>query len=350
MFDAERATKILMEKGYLLDIHMPLWMGSVMVYPEDLCVGVRLLPTAKQSIQVASKAWVKRVSLLRESLRRNTTYSIAPLIRFEGASHRFVFEPLLKVVATSLDKASVKMEKFYEQFYLDPNETTRIARAVLTRNADILWRSVSHLYHGCPNKLVAPEDWKIKMINFVMDNRFPDPQHFKSMRVSYHIYRTEDLPTIGQYQKKSPGLVTDCSILSRILQRSTDQFIDSIKNRIKLFELECKLNGIHIMSYNQLQIFLPKIKAFNPIDVGYGFNESVSNLENYLVGVNGKIIHNDPIKRKETVELLKSLLEIMEGPWKKERADTYLDLFGPTKLPRKYYGKSGNDIQPQGFF
>jgi len=326
----EERTAKFMDLGYLVDINMSFWMGSVMVYPEDLGVQKQMLPLGRQSLQVMSKPWVKKVSLLRDSTKKSLGYLYSHLVTFEGGRHRFVLKGAAKLVAESLDAQAVRASKFYSEVADNERETKRIARQVISKNGDHLWKTVSHLF---PRHLgdKAPMDWKARVIESVMEKRFPAPGLIAASGISYSMYTAQDArPLIaGRYQKPFPGLLVDCGALGRDVHRMPEDLFNRLQKRIPPILKKQKSGGIHTLTIKNIERDLKLYEAFNPIEVGgHGMEEAWAQVQDYLANLRPQAFRERKEYREELAQQLLVICRILRGPWAEQRRDIYTEVFG----------------------
>jgi hypothetical protein len=331
--DAEARTELLMRLGYLLSINDQVWIGSVTPHPEDLGVGERVLPMAMPTMQVMSLPWIKKVTLLHGSMRRSLGMTMSHGIKFEGGSFRYVLEGAAPLVVESLDATSMKMSKYYVDAAGNLGEVHRIARQIISKNSDHIWRTVSHLFPQYPDKLVAPEDWKGRMIESVMANRFPSVERFHHPKVTYSIFRTQD--TIGflggARQRPFPGLVKDCTTLSRALQRHPEEMRERLTCRVPPLVKEYSSKGQYALVIKHLKRDLLRLRAYNPVPIeGYDLEGRLNSLEAAVNGIDFLMFKLRKEYRQSLINEVMETLRLVNGPWFKDRQDKYLELFGPT--------------------
>jgi hypothetical protein len=330
--NAEERTDLLMKIGYLLDINVSMWVGSVTPYPEDLGVGVRMLPSAMPMMCVMPKPWVKKVLLLRGSQRRSLGMTMSHAVMFEGGQKRFVLSGAAQAVADSLDKSSVKLSKYYGEAADNLKELHRLSRQILSKNSDYIWRTVSHLFPQYPDKLRAPDVWKGAMLDAIINKRFPSEERLRKFGVTYSIYQTMDTSLIlgGKRQRPYPGLVKDCSNLSRALQENGEELPSKVMGRVLPMLREYNSKGMYAITINHLYRDLMRARAYNPVPIeGYDLLTKLDSLEARLDGIDMLKVRYSKAYRLELVDEIKSLAQFMGGDFKKDRKDKYLELFGP---------------------
>jgi len=338
-YTAEERTAILMDHGYLLKVNYKLWMGSVTPYPDDLGVGVRMLPTALPTICVMSKVWVKNVLLQRNAIKNSLSMKLSSSLQFEGGAQRYVLKGAAKAVADSLDASSEKIAAFYRQAADDYKGIQRSARGILSKNADHIWRTVSHIFKEYPDKQKAPDEWKAMMIERVMERRFPKEERLRQMTLTYSMYTTTDVSAIvgGTYQRPFPGLLVKGYNLSRILQEHVPEMQKRLLSRVQaLAKDQEQAKGIYGITIGHLLRDIPRIRALNPIPVdGYSLEGILSDIEGELSGIDMVSFRSSKKVRLPLAESLMKLLKYYNGDWAKKRNQMYLEIYGPTHAPKE---------------
>lgn len=327
--DAEERTAKLMELGYLVNIDLRLWTGSVMIYPVDLGVGKVMIPIGRQSLQVMSKPWITKVSLLGDSIRRARGYKMCHRLQFEGGYHRYVLKGAIPQVVSTLDKQAKRVEGFFREASRGSRETQRVARQVISKNADHIWRTVSHLLPKYGGVTKAPLEWKAEMVDTVMKNRFPGPEQLDASGVSYSFFNASTAPDMGSYQKPFPGLIVDCGLLAREVHGLPDLLHGRMINRIRNVMTDYSKGGQYSLSLKRIQSDLDLYRAFNPILIeGHGMEEALEDVQNYIWDVNRYKFGSDRNYRQELAEYLLKVNQIITSPWAEERKERYTELFG----------------------
>jgi hypothetical protein len=334
-YSAEERTRILMEHGYLLQVNYKFWMGSVTPYPDDLGVGIRLLPTALPTISVMSKPWVKNVLLQRNAIKTSLSMLFSSSLQFEGGAQRYVLKGAAKAVAESLDASSDKVAKLFAQAADDYKMIQRTARSTLSKNADHIWRTVSHLFKEHPDKQKAPDAWKAMMIERVMDRRFPTEERLRNMTLTYSIYKTQDTIDIiqGKHQRPFPGLLVKGYNLSRLLQGHVPEMRKRLLSRVpNILKTQATAKGLYTLTLGHLSRDFMRIRALNPIPIeGYDIEGMLQEIEKEIASINMEEFRVSKKARLHLAELLTKLLEVYNGEWATKRNKLYLEIFGPTE-------------------
>lgn len=326
----EEVTDNLMKHGYILDIQMFMWLGLVTVFPIDLGVPGKAVPIPKQRVQVMSKAWLKKVLLLRGSVRRSLGMMMSHRVTFEGGVKRYVFTGAAKAVADSLDQASLKLSKYYCELADNAPEVHRVARQILSKNADHLWRTVSHMFPHHPDKLRAPESWKAKMIESVMERQFPKGDWVRSMGIRYSIYRTEDALFVGgRRQRPFPGVIKEWKLVTRALMGTTDEVVKRLMKRVPVLSKEYKSKGLYSVTFQHLERDMMRLLAYNPVEVpGMELKPRVEKLRAEVAALD---FERFKVRRELREDFCKHIMEMiifLQGPWRAERDALYKELFG----------------------
>lgn len=291
------------------------------------------MPSAMPIMCVMSQPWMKKVLLMKASQKRSLGMTMSHSVMFEGGAKRFVLAGAIQAVADSLDESSFKMSRYYNEAADNMGEVHRISRQILSKNADHIWRTVSHLFPNEKNKLVAPELWKGQMIEAVMSKRFPSEQRIRDLKLTYSIYTTSDTHGVlgGKRQRPYPGLVKDCSNLSRALQNNTEDMVTRLGNRILPLVKEFPSKGIYTMTLNFLRRDFLWLRAYNPVPIeGYDLLGRVAHLESTVNSVDlFNFRYHQPV-RQAVADEVNELAKFVSGPFKEARREKYLELFGPT--------------------
>lgn len=326
--DKEERTARLMEMGHLVELDLDLWTGTVNCYPVDMGLGKVMAPIGRQSLQVMSKPWIKKVCLLRESVKRTLGFKYCYIMKFEGGSKRFVIKGAAKTVAESLDTQADRVKGFYKEVTDNERETRRIARQVISKNADHIWKTVSHLYNKA-HLQEAPDEWKAEFLERVMETRFPHKETLSKKGIYYSFYNTTDVPVYGKNQKPYPGLVEDFGLLPRDILGMPDVWKERIDRRIPNIMKEYKSGGPHSLSIQRVERDLLLYDAFNPIPVpGHGIEKSIESVKSYLHNLSMGRYRERKVYREELAEYLLEIKKILSGPWAEERKEKYLEVFG----------------------
>ena len=327
----EEVTENMMSVGYILDINTYMWTGMISVRPVDLGLGCVPVPLPRQRLQVVSKAWLRKVQLLRASVKRSLGMTMSHAVRFDAGIKRYVFEDAAALVADSIDASSLHMSKYYKEMADNYPETTRVARQVITKNADHLWRTVSHLFPQYRDKMKAPEDWKIKMVEAVMANRFPTPERLRNMKLTYSIYRTQDSinKVAGRRQIPFPGLVKDNKYMMRSLRNLPGEMIQRLSKRTNVLRKEYKCPGIYGVTLEHLERDLLRLVAYTPVEVpGYEVRPKVAELREEVEKLDKWKFRRDLEYRASLANKILELKIFIDGEWKVKRMEMYEDLYG----------------------
>ena len=325
-------TERVMSKGYLLEVDQYLWLGMVKPMPMDLGMGKVTVPLARHVIQVMSKAWIRKVMLLKNSVRHSTVATHSHALEFKsGKRHRFVLAGVADTVAHSLDKASDKLSRFYEEVADDFPDVKRVARQVLSKNSDHLWRTVSHLFPQYPDRLKAPDAWKADMIETLMLKRFPSEARIRSMRLTYSMFRTEDTmcTLTGRCQVPFPGELLHCQQLLKAFLLCPEDVGERLTSHIGLLLRDFKGKGLYVLTMSRLEKDLTRLLAYNPDEVpGHELAPRVAQLRGVAGSIDRhELLYNKAAREKVAREIL-ALSTFMAGPWKGLHDEMYNDLYG----------------------
>ena len=334
----DEKTKLLMELGYFIDVDMEIWTGTVTITAPDLNLTSNTLPVGHQNIQLMSKPWIKKVTLTKESVKKGS-WQYTYFMPFGEKSRRYVFASAVPVVIKNLEHHSKKFRKFFDEAADNMGETRRLARQILSKNAEYIWRAVQHLVKDKPlDPTKVPDKWKAHVMDNLMNKRFPSEAKLRKCGMYYTIYRpdTAGVPVGGRFQRYAPGTITDTIGIATDLLAFPEFMSTRLQLRMK--GLAKNVNEAKSAQFTYpvhlklLRRDLEVWPAFNPVLInGYGLNEKLDALRLKTDPLSDKLIRNDEALRLSIVNDVFELYKIVVGPWAAERDQTYRRLFGPPK-------------------
>lgn len=319
----------LMKCGYFFETNTYLWTGFVRPTHKDYQVE-KLLPLGKQVLRVMPEKWVHDTALYKGGIYNSFAYKISISIKFESGRQRFVFEKAAPLVAESVDYSSKNIKRYYKKM-IDKHDVYKTdAIRSLSYHADTIWKMINSQKESKSYPDKAPEAWRKKYIQSVIDNHFPSKEKLAHMGITYSFFKTINAPIIGEHQKPHPGLVVDTSPLLKKLSSYPKDVKDKLHKRIKNFMAsKVAKTGLYALGLRHLKRDFQVYEAMNPVpykgkdQVTALFSEISSDIEK----IDNKMFCANESMRKDLSMKCLNLLKLMTPEWEEAREEAHKKYF-----------------------